>query len=86
VSLRHIASATAVAAAVLGAVAATAPAAQAQTSMIKLVYAHYYTQPNALAQCQAAGDTGVNFSRWDFYRCVTVNATTVQLLGYLQTD
>lgn len=66
------------------ATAATTTSADAAAGRFKLVYAHNYQDANALAECQAAGQAGVDASRWDYYRCIELQGPTyVQLQGWL---
>lgn len=81
--LRRLACSVGVAAVVLGTVAVAAPAAQASPDATQLVYTHYYSGSDALAQCRADGNAGVTAGYYDFFRCLTIRVDYVEEMAYV---
>jgi hypothetical protein len=75
------AATAAVAIGALGAVGLTAPAAHA-SSVIWRPTIYVWTDPNALAECQAMGQQEVASGNWDAYAChpdISVSPSAIQL-------
>ena len=51
------------------AISAIAPEA-AQAGISRAVWSQLFTGPNQVANCNAAGQAGVNAGKWDYYHCL----------------
>jgi hypothetical protein len=76
----------AVVAVTVGLLTVAAPAANAVP--VRQVYGHqYFGSPSVtVPQCNADGQAFVAAGRFDFYRCVAINAQTEELEGFLITS